>query len=216
MWMQSNCDFDDMSFGDDIMSPILCCDTNVPKANVDKNKTHKNFGQNKSKITPVRKNMKLYSSVFRQDVGRENGCCFTHSTVKAIKVNLGSRTQSEQLAVEDLRFLVKVNMVATYIGAHTAIHDARNRFKPSPKWIYDSIRILLDTNGNGIDAEAAVRILRIMDSDDANDDGFLEDLKEVILMMVISPKNFIIQKGTRRYHNTDIANKLIRTANEVR
>ena len=146
MWMQSNCDFDDMSFGEDIMSPILCCDTSVPTANVDKNKTSKNFGQNKSKITPVRKNMKLYNSVFRQDTNRKNGNCFTHSTVKAIKVNLGSRIQEEQLSVDDLRFLVKVNMVATYIGANTAIHEARNRFKPSPCWSYDSIRILLDSN----------------------------------------------------------------------
>ena len=215
MWMQSNCDFDDMSFGDDIMGPMICCDTSIPDVNVYKNKTPKNFGQNKSKIMPIRRWMKLYSAVYRHDQGRNNGDCFTHATVKAIKVNLGSRKKEEQLGTADLRFLVKVNMIATYIGVHYAIYDARIKFKPSPNWNYDTSRILLDVNGNGPEAGAAEKILRIIGSEDANDVDFLEDLKEVMLMIAVCPKNFIIQKGVRRYCNTDIANKIIRTANEV-
>ena len=215
MWMQSNCDFDDMSFGEDIMGPMMCCDTNVPDAIVNKRELPKNFGQNKSKITPVRKEMKLHNAVFKHDMGRTNGNCFTYSTVKAIKVNLGSRDADEQLKNADLRFLVNVNMVATYIGAQTAIHDAKIRFKPCPRWNYDSVRIILDKNGNGMDAGAAEKVLNILNADDANDEDFLSDLKEVILMLAISPKNFLILKGTRRYRNTDIANKIIRTANEV-
>ena len=111
--------------------------------------------------------------------------------------------------------MVNVNMVATYIGAQYAIHDARTRFKPSPKWKFDTTRIRLDVNGNGPEADAAEKILKIIGSDDANDQDFLDDLKEIMLLMAVCPKNFIILKGTRRYCNTDIANKIIRTANEV-
>ena len=213
--MQANCDFDDMSFGDDIMSPRICCDTSIPNIHVPKNETPKNFGQNKSKIIPIRRIMKLYSAVFRHDKGKNNGDCFTHSTIKAIKINLGSKEAEEQLSVADLRFMVNVNMVATYIGAHTAIHDAQMKFKPSPNWWYDNIRILLDVNGNGPEAGAAEKILRIIGSDDANDEDFLEDLEEIMMLIATNPRNYIIQKGPRRYGNIDIANKIIRTANEV-
>ena len=215
MWMQANCDFDDMSFGDDIMGPMICCDTSIPNVKVDKIKSAKNFGQNKSKITPIRKDMKLYNAVFRHDEDRINGNCFTYSTVKAIKVNLGSKIKENQLYTADLRFLVNVNMVATYIGAQDAIFDAKSKFKPSPQWYCDTVRVLLDKNGNGIDADGANTILRIIGSDDANDEGFLNDLRGIMKKIAVRPLNYIVHKGVRKYRNADIANKIIRTANEV-
>ena len=136
-------------------------------------------------------------------------------SVKAIKVNLGSKNKEEQLSVADLRFLVKVNMVATYIGMQTAIYDAYIKFKPSPNWWYDKTRIILDENGNGPEADEAGKILSIISSDDANDENFLNSLKEVMRWIAVCPTNYIIHKGARRYCNTDIANKIIRTANEV-
>ena len=215
MWMQAKCDFDDLSFGEDIMNPMIICDTCIPEVKCEKIKTTKNFGQNKSKITPIRKEMKLYSAVFRHDAGRINGNCFTYSTVKAVKINLGSRDLEKQLHKADLRFMVKVNMVATYIGAQDAIFDAKTRFKPSPQWYCDTVRILLDNNGNGIDADQADKFLKVMNSDDANDEYFLDDLREVMLMIAVRPINYIIHKGSRRFRNADMANKIIRTANEV-
>ena len=217
--MQSNCDFDNMSFGDDIMGPMICCDTSVPEVHwsvhAHKNESPKNFGRNKSKIIPIRRIMKLYSAVFRHDKGKNNGDCFTHSTIKAIKITLGSKDPEEQVSTADLRFLVHVNMVATYIGAQTAIYDAAIKFKPSPNWWFDTFRILLDINGNGPEAEEAGKVLKVIESDDANDEDFLDDLKEIMLLIAVAPRNYIIQKGPRRYGNIDIANRIIRTANEV-
>ena len=215
MWMQSRCDFRDLSFGDDIMNPMVCCDTGIPDANTVKIKKPKNFGHNRSKIMTIKRISKLYSWVFRHDNDRYNGNCFTFSTARAIKVNLGSHDEEEQLWNADLEFLLKVNMVANYISAQNAIYEAAVRFKPTPKWYCDFIHLRIDANGNGSDAEASEMILAVLDSDDANDLEYLEKLKECLLLIAISPRNYIIKKGGRRISNRDIANKLVRTANEV-
>ena len=227
MWIDSACNFGDLSFGDDIMPQIVICDSNNERPRRKNKISISNFGTNKSRISipPEKSNkdsMHLYTGVF--NYLRYGNCsgginCLTHAAVKNITIDLGSSNKSEQFTNDDLQFIGKVMIVAAFIELPNRLRLAREGLEPVPFWRYRDAVGHFDRNDNGGDTSVSGfcnGMIKWTLEDDHSRIGFLEEIEEHLALVVAVPRSYKITRGDNEYTNKDMAKQLIMATDKVR
>ena len=220
MWMQSECEFDNRSYADDLMPPKLICDLETPHDPTAKRKNIiMNFGSNQSSITDMGP-VKLYNGVYkyaRNYYSRAPSSinAFTFTAIKKQLVEIGGSEDVTKFNGRDLEFICRLNMVQILLELPAAITKAMIDQEPIPNFAVGHITGNMDSNGNGrVDAKAS-KIVKAFNHETPIDKDFLDSMKWILFVLIDTPSLIAIKIGRKILDNRRFSAKLTKIFNQV-